>query len=213
SVARLHWDLSKDPGHKPKSNTGAMIDFSKWLQEKPSLDEKFIKEHTLALKYENNIRMLFNRFGLIGSELGRFLCDETFKPIAFAQKPDGIVFLVTQVYSNKIYNILSTTSKTRASKIISSMILPSMKAFREAFKNTKIKYYGMLVAYGSKDFSKAEYEVLDLQAEVVSLIVSAQNCKKFVEGVLTDDEFVAASEIYSVDRDMRNLKRIKITLE
>jgi hypothetical protein len=191
----------------PKSNRGALEDFSK------SLNEKYeTKERTWGLKYEKNVRKILGNLELIGDDWGRFVCSSTLTPVRFAQKGDGIVFLVTKVFSDNVYNTLRTTAKTRASNIISSMILPSMKAFYNSFGSTDIKYYGMVVAYGSKDFSK-EGNVLNLRAEVVSLIVSAQTCKKFVEGIITDDELINASEIYLQDRDVKHLKRIKVNLE
>jgi hypothetical protein len=190
----------------PKSNEGALEDFSKWLKKYET------KEESLGLQYEKNVRKILGNFKLIGNDLGKFVCDSVCGPVRFAQKQDGIVFLVTNVFSDNVYNTLRTTAKTRASKIIASMILPSMKAFYNSFGTTDIKYYGMVVAYGSKDFSK-EGNVLNLRAEVVSLIVSAQTCKKFVEGIITDDELINASEIYSQDRDVKHLKRIKVNLE
>jgi hypothetical protein len=157
-------------------------------------------------------KMLFSKFGLIGDGLGRFTCSELFQPIRFAQKEDGIVFLVTHIFSDTVFNTLRNTSKTRASKIINSMILPSMPAFHGSFKNTEIKYYGMLVTYGSEDFSEKD-SVFNRRAEILAFVTPRDKCKQFVAGSIIDDEFVNDSEIYLQDRDIKFFKKVKVTLE
>ncbi len=214
----LKWSLGISYGeseNKPKLYEEFNKDFEDWLQRKPEVDEKKgqIAEYNLAFKYKENIKKIFANFGLIGSELGMFLYSESEIPIRFAQIENGIVFLVNRVGSNKVYNALRSTSKTRAAKIISSNILPELKAFYDSFKDTDIKYYGMIVAYGSKDFLDKS-TALNLKTEVVAFIVSSENCKKFAEGIITADELVDLSDIYLKDRDMvTGIKKIKVTLE
>jgi len=64
SITKYGWYLAidrDDPKYKPKSNTGAMVDFSAWLKNKPEHDDSIpgtIKEHKLALKYEGHIKIL-----------------------------------------------------------------------------------------------------------------------------------------------------------
>ena len=79
------------------------------------------------------------------------------------------------------------------------MIFPSLKYIYDAFANTKIKDIGASIIYGSKDFSD-DRSSLKLKAEIVTLVVSMKNCKKFIDGKITQDEFVNLSEIYQRDR-------------
>jgi hypothetical protein len=218
SFADLKWNLAigyGEPENKPKLYEEFNEDFDDWLQRKPQVDERKgqIAEYNLAFKYKENIKKVFENFGLIGSELGMFLYSENEIPIRFAQIENELVFLVTRVGSNKVYNTLRSTSKNRAAKIISSNILPELKAFYDSFKNTDIKYYGMIVAYGGKDFLNKS-TALNLKTEVVAFIVSSENCKKFSEGIITEDELVDLSDIYLKDRDMvTDIKKIKVALE
>lgn len=206
---RMGWELAGfDKDHVPKSSKEALEDFIKSLNEKDKT-----KEGTWGLKYEKDVKRVFDNLKLIGGDWGKFVCSRTLGPVRFAQKGDGVVFLLTKVCSNNIYNTLRTNAKSRASKIITSMVLPSMKAFYDSLGSTDIKYYGMVVAYGSKDFSKEADDLFNLRAEVVCLVVHAKTCKKFVEGIITDDELINASEIYLQDRDVKHLKRIKVNLE
>jgi hypothetical protein len=135
-------------------------------------------------------------------------------PVRFAQAETGMVFLVTGVGSSTVFNTLRTTPKSRAAKIISTKILPEMETFYDFFKDTDIKYCGMAVVYGSEDFSDESISRVSLKAEVVTLVVSSENCKKFVDGIMTEDQLIDLSDIYLKDRDMGfNVKKIKVTIE
>ena len=214
----FNWELGiaySENSNRPKLNEEVLEDFEEWLQRKPRKEViERITEYNLALKYKENIKEIFSDLSLIGNKTGMFLYDDTVEiPIRFAQKENKIVFIVTRVGSDNVFNTLRTTSKTRAAEIISSMILPEMRSFYDSFKGTDIKYYGMIIAYGSKNFLE-ESKVLDLKPEIVALIVSAENCKKFTEGLITEDEMIELSDIYLKDRDMlTGIKKTKITLE
>jgi hypothetical protein len=205
----IYWDSVHHGVSSVKRSDSAMLDLSLWLQKKPEVDGRKgeIAEYNLASKYEGNIRSLFRK--LIRC---KFICNESFIPVRFARKEDGILFLVTHISSDYIYNTLKTSAKIRASKVISSAILPSMKDFYVNFRNTDLKYYGMMVVYGSKDFSGGD-DAGNLKVEIVSLITSALNCKNFGDGAITDDEFIAVSEIYLRDRDAEDFMRVKVSLE
>ncbi len=199
----------------PKSSEEILKDFEKWLQKKPekSIDKEEISKYNLALKYKDNIKKVFDKLGLIGNETGKFLNDKNDIPIYFTEMNNNIVFFVTRVGSDKVFNTLRTSSKNRAAKIIQSMILPVMKSFQDSFKGSNIKYYGIIIGYGSKDFSD-ESDALNLRPEVLAFIVSSENCRKFSEGIITEDQLIDSADIYLSDRDMRHqIKKIKVTLE
>jgi len=221
TFAEILWSLGidlKQSEYRPKSNEEVLKDFDQWLLSKPNKERwrGEIAEYNFALKYKETIKKIIDRLSFIGSERGMFLCDKSSIPISprFAQGENGIVFLVTGVGSPTVYNTLRTTPKSRAAKIISSKILPEMQAFYDFFKDSDINYCGMTVIYGSQDFSDKSISGVSLKAEVVTLIVSSDNCKKFVEGVITEDQLIDLSDIYLKDRDMGfNVKKIKVTLE
>jgi len=168
-----------------------------------------INEKTLSEKYETNIRKLFERLQFIGGTRAMFLYDEI--PFVFVKKDNKIAVIVVGIGSSIVYNTLITTPKKRAASMTRSAILPLMQVFQNALEDTRIKHYGLVVAYGSKDFVNPEFSGR-LEPEVMSFIVSNENCKRFCEGVITDDELVAASEVYLLDRDM-HFMRIKVNLE
>jgi hypothetical protein len=213
------WSLGvglDQPEYKPKSNEEVLKDFNQWLLSKPKVErwKGEIAEYNFALKYKENIKKIIDHLSFIGSERGMFLYNKMEIPVRFAQAETGMVFLVTGVGSSTVFNTLRTTPKSRAAKIISTKILPEMETFYDFFKDTDIKYCGMAVVYGSEDFSDESISRVSLKAEVVTLVVSSENCKKFVDGIMTEDQLIDLSDIYLKDRDMGfNVKKIKVTLE
>lgn len=216
--ARTFWNLAYGHGDiesKPKSPKEVIEDIDVWLKNKPEKDERKgqIAEYQLVVKHIDNLVKLFQEFKLVGTQLGEFVYLKGTIPVRFALKDNSLTLIITGVASKYTYNTLRTTAKSRAAKIIESMILPSLKDIHEFFSSSDIKYFGMVVVYGSKDFSKKS-RVLNLEAEVVSLVVASDKCKQFIEGRITQEELVDGADVYLCDRDMvTGIKKVKVSLE
>jgi hypothetical protein len=89
-----------------------------------------------------------------------------------------------------------------------------MENFHSALKDSDISYYGMVVFFGSKDFSNDD-DVLNLKPEMVSVIISTEQYKKYSEGTITDDDLINSADVYSTDRCFGycDAKKIKIKLD
>lgn len=216
--ARTFWELAYGYGDKenePKSSEEVIFDIDAWLKKKPEKDERKgqIAEYQLITKHREALVKLFKNFNLVGGQLGRFVYLKSDIPVRFALKDNALTMLITGVASEYTYNTLRTTAKSRAAKTIESMILPSLKDFNEVFASSDIKYFGMVVVYGSKDFLKKS-RVLNLKAEVVAFVVASDKCKKFIEGKITQEELVNDADVYLCDRDMgMSIKKVKISLD
>ena len=216
--ARTIWELAYGYGdieNKPKSPKEVIEDIDVWLKNKPDKDEQKgqIAEYQLVVKHRDNLVRLFQEFKLVGTQLGEFVYLRGTIPVRFALKDNSLTLLITGVASEYTYNTLRTTAKSRAAKIIESMILPSLKNIHEFFSSSDIKYFGMVVVYSSKDFSKKS-RVLKLKAEVVSLVIASDKCKQFVEGKITQEDLVDSADVYLFDRDMvTGIKKVKVSLE
>jgi hypothetical protein len=218
------WQLmieQQDPKYPIKSSTDVIEDFNKLLlKEKPSLswslDILIGRDETMLFeKYANNIEKLIKRIVFVDGEKVKYLYNrEGDIPIRFVLKDEKKVFLLTKYGSSKIFNTLRMSAKNRAAKIISSIILPCMENFHSAFKDSDISYYGMVVFFGSKDFSE-EDDVLNLKPEIVSMIISTEQYKKYCEGTITDDDLIDSADVYSTDRCFAYCipKKIKIRLD
>lgn len=223
--AKTYWSLSigyASAKYRPKEREDVLKDLSSWLQYKPEEDTEhpptkyelmLIAEYKLTSKYQNELKKLFGHFGLIGSNLGLFLYGDKEIPVRFANIDGKTCLLIRGVATDNVYNTLRTTAKSRAAKVLTSSILPTLNDFYNSFKDTDIAYYGMIISYGSKDFSD-ESIALNLEAEVLCLIVSKDNCRKFVNGEITETKLLDSSHIYISDRDMIGFfKKIEVKIE
>lgn len=212
-LARYRWELLLMGIGSAKKSDDVLNDLSSWLQHKPEEEKKGqIAEYELVLKYQNDLRKLFSPFGLIGSNRGLFLYGNKEIPIRFADINGKICLLITRVAIDKVYNTLRTTSKSRAAKVLTSSILPTLNKFYDSFKNTDVAYYSMIISYGSKNF--LDESIAKLKAEALCLVVSKDNCRKFVSGKITENNLLDRSLIFIIDRDMRTgFKRVKIKIE
>ncbi|MBU0711731.1 hypothetical protein KJ762_09165 [bacterium] len=218
SLVKLRWLLSirwAPAEDRPKKKEDVLKDMSSLNQYKPVKDERNeqIAEYELISKYQNEIKKLFDHFGLIGLNLGLFLYHDKELPIRLANIDGKICLLITKVATDNVYNTLRTTAKSRAAKVLTSSILPSLQYFYNSFKDTDIAYYGMIFSYGSKDFLDKSV-ALNLMAEALCLIISKDNCRKFVNGEITETNLLDSSYIYISDRDTTiGFKRIEVKIE
>ena len=159
--------------------------------------------------YKNKVAELLNNLPWAGSFDG-FLNSEPHSPVKFANFENKPAFLVLDAASSDVYNTLKLTARQRASRIITSCILP---AFREycRYLDDRIPYYGLIVTFGSRNFLEDD----STKAESVAVIASAAQVKKYASNELTEDELVENASIYLSDRDESgsDIKKIKIILD
>jgi len=108
--------------------------------------------------------------------------------------------VLTGLASTTVYNTLQSTDRSRAALVISSKILPALKKLEPLFDIPDFKYIGLMAVYASKNFVNRS-DVLNLEAETVSLIAPTALASQFAKGDLTEDELVAASDVFLVDRN------------
>src|SRR5690606_36312941 len=112
-------------------------------------------EFSLIKEYQNSVKNFFNELDFINDITGSFLYnDKTELPIHFALFNDkSLTLIISSVYVKHTYNTLELSSKQRATKVLTTYILPSIKEFAKHFSDNKIEYFGITCTYGSKDFS------------------------------------------------------------
>jgi len=172
-------------------------------------------EYHEALKYRTEMKGAFKLFGMYCDEIAIFLSNPGKRPIPFrfADKDGKKCVVLTDMASSTVYNTLRTTSKTRAAKVLTSCFIPNIRYLYRAFEKTDIAYFGLTIVYGSKDFSNKS-DVRNLKPEMLAFIFPREKCKQFIEGSITESEFVDASGIYLTDRDMMfSFKKVKIQIE
>tara|TARA_R100000687_G_C6422119_1_gene151520 strand:+ start:254 stop:943 length:690 start_codon:yes stop_codon:yes gene_type:complete len=218
-ISRTNWDLYRfnpaDENYFPKSAKFVVQDIDRFLSNPPKNTKAngLIDEFSLIKKYQANLKNFFNE--IYFNELsGSFLYnDNTELPIHFALFDDkSITLIISSVYIKNIYNTLELSSKQRATKVLSTYILPSLNEFVKHFPNSNIQYFAISCIYGSKDFSNDSE--LNIKPEFLAIVVPAETLKKYVDLEITEEALVNSAEIFLSDRNMvTDLKKIEITID
>jgi hypothetical protein len=207
AFSRNNWSLAFAYGKKeyqPKTGEDAATDLDKYINERPGTDwgAKLVAEHTLISKHRSTLE------SLVKLSLNPLLY--TSVPVRLASHDGSLTLLLTSIGSKNIYNILRLKAKERAGEEIQKTVLPEIKQF-QVVNSPTIKYFGVLAVYGTKDFSEPDSTP---EPELVALIASAVNCRKLANAEITEEDFVATSDVYLVDRDEADdqVRKIKVSL-
>jgi hypothetical protein len=164
-------------------------------------------------KYKKEIDTLFTNMKFIGDNYSMFLgVKSTELPIKISNyNVNSKLFLIKGIATTDIYNTLRLTSRQRASKIITSRIIPSLKSLKPIL-NKQFDYIGLGVVFGSKDFS--DKSALALKEDYVFFIAPKSKIIDFNNNKITEDELIQSADVYISDREMSyDVKKVKITLE
>lgn len=215
---RTTWSLysiHNEKKYAPTSSALVINDVNKYLTYMDTAKTKNINEIAEIEKHLPNIDSTFKSLTLFGpNQLAEFLyLKPNSIPVNFSMTGDtALTMIITGIFIDNIYNTLKLTSRQRATKVITSYLIPQLNVFTKCFPNTDIEYFGFCAIYGSKDFSNNSSS--STKAEFVSFVVPTKIINKFVSGDITEDELVESSEVNISDRDMiGEIKKIKITLE
>jgi len=188
---------------------------SDWLSRKDSLSKDdsilYSKEEVKLIKNNSNdIVNIMKSMNFIGGNLCLFTVMNSDLPVRFANKNGQKALLVHGIATDDILNTFKLGYKERVSKIINKYCLSALSNIQNANPKIPVKYYGVSVVYGSKDFSSDE-EALNLKSEIVYMISPVEMCKKYSAAEITDVEFIKGSEIYGEERGEVGIKKIDIS--
>lgn len=138
---------------------------------------------------------------------GLFQRDSIDLPIRFATKDDSLCVLLTRIVHASDYNTRQS-SREIAAKVMTNIVLPSLAVLSPLCSQSRIKYVGLQVFYGTRDFSD-RYARSDPQS--LALIVDAQACQRFLSLELSQDELMERASIY-LDQTGGSLQLIKLHL-
>lgn len=173
-------------------------------------------EYQAALLYRNEMKDAFKFFTIYCDNIAAFLPNPSKRPIPFrfADKDGKKCVILTDMASPTMYNTIRTTSRSRAAKVLTSCLIPNVSYLYEAFEKSDIAFLGLTIVFGSKDFS-VKSDVMNLKPEMLAFVCPREKCKQFIEGIITESEFIDASDVYITDRDMSSLdfKKVKLQIE
>jgi hypothetical protein len=218
SFQRTTWSLYaiyNEKKYAPIRSENVINDINQYLTIMDTSQSKNIYEIAEIKKYLPNIDSTFKTLTLFGpGQLAEFLYTKPYSiPVNFSLTGDtALTMLISGICIDNIYNTLKLTSRQRATKVITTFLIPQLRVFSKCFPNTDIKYFGFAAVFGSKDFSSTSKT--STKAEFVSFVVPTGIINKFVSGDITEDELVESSEVNISDRDMIvDVKKIKLVLE
>lgn len=168
-----------------------------------------------AQTHKTEMKEAFKWFTLYCDNIAAFLPNTSKRPVPFrfADKNGKKCVIMTDMASSSVYNTLRSTSSSRASKVLTSCFIPKVKYLYQAFESTDFAYFGFTIVYGSKDFSEKS-DALNLKAEMLAFVAPRDKCKQFIEGSLTESEFVEGCDVFLTDRDMMfDYKKVKLKVE
>jgi len=211
-MGKTYWSLGVEyqkADNAPVKPEIVVQDIDKFIQNGETgyeIEKSYLK------KYNSGIDSIFNNMQLVGTTLGEFVYMRSSEvPIRICSYNEtSKLCFITGIALQDVYNTLRLTSRQRATKVITSYLLPSLKNLKPLF-NKEFQYIGLGAQYGSKNLAD-KYALT--KAEYILIIVSTKKASDFVAGKITEDELVASADIISSDADMvTGTKKIKITLE
>jgi hypothetical protein len=216
SDAKAGWNHVHSAAIYLRNATTVNEDIEKWLATDTDKDDGDgrLAELRLIKKHQDAIEKTIISLGMFSKGIAGFV-PKAGNAVAFARHKDGsLILLFKNMASQNKYNTLRLDSKQRAGKTIGMAILPSLQFFHLLYPIKEIKYYGMIVGYGSENFLNKDKPENDLSGEAIAVIVTSAQCERFTKGEITDQELIDTSDVYLNDREMTTgIKKVKITID
>jgi hypothetical protein len=208
---RTKWELGYIEKHQGRSAQEAAEGVRAWLAKGYSSDEATHVEYDLVSKYKEGLIRLLDGLKYIGDDEGRFLYDDESIPVGFARTNGSLTLVLSAIASGNVYNTLRTSDKTRASKVVASVILPVIRDLTETLPTDQIKYFAIEVCYGSKAFS--DEDLPGAEGEIVVAVVPSERAKQFAAASLTREELLNSSDVYIFTHEASALEKVKLSFD
>jgi hypothetical protein len=129
-------------------------------------------------------------------------------PVVFGMKDEGLAVVVSGIVSAKTYNTVNLSAAERAGDVIRLSALPALKAFAAFGNAPDVKFFGVAVVYGSRDFTGDAPS----KAESLALVVPADLYRGVLSGSVTENALFQRAEAYMSGRDdSAGLQRFTLT--
>jgi len=187
-----------------KDNTSILNDFSQFVN---TVKDNSLTNKGLIKKYQSKIKELIEKSSDLTYING---CKNI--PFEFVlHDPNKLTFMICGVEYGYEFNTLKNTARQRASKVVVSLLIPAFNKCIIMANIPEIKYIGIYGFYSSRDFlNDDEYHSKD---ETVIMISPTSDIIKFYNKKITEDELVNNSEFYLSERDVKGVKKIKVSIE
>ncbi|RYU95311.1 hypothetical protein [Emticicia agri] len=198
-----------------KSNKDVIEELSEIIQ-KPKPEDYFQStQYPYLVDNKEFINMFLNDCSSFGKVRTQFYYRQNMFPIIFTKTENSeLTFLVNCIAYDKILNTVETTPRKRASRVLTSMIIPSLKNFKSVFAIPPIKNVAITVVYECKNFLEDRKFALINDSESITAVFPKNLCVEFLSAKITEEELIKKSTFYIIDKDMEgNVKKVDIPIE
>jgi hypothetical protein len=92
------------------------------------------------------------------------------------------------------------------------VILPALKDCGQKLEPTGYDAVGILALYGSKSFLDRS-SILNLKPEALTFVVPVDLARRFASSQVAEDDLLEKADIYLMDRDSPQLRKVRLTLQ
>jgi hypothetical protein len=202
--------LELDRGARFRDRDSAFFDLDNWFNNFNPNDkdqykfDQYKAQYDLLKKNYKGIKLIV--LSASASEPNFVYCG--LYPLLFGLTKNNSTLLFHSFVSTKIYNTLNLNSREIAKELLNEQIYPSLKKFEFYLTLTDIKYFGISVIYFAKNFAnKRDY---DTKGGAIVLIAPIKKISDFINGKITDTDFLNLSDIYLIERDSSFPLKIKL---
>lgn len=138
-----------------------------------------------------------------------YLKNETGEPQIFTYDNGSDVIIFNNIMYTSVFNTIKMGERDRAKNILVEVALPIIQDIANDIPSN-VKYIGLCIAYGSKDFTN-EYAFPD--GDCLVAVVQSGIAKKYLSLEITEDDLIDKCDIYLSTKDFYSkIKKIKIAL-
>lgn len=202
------WSLTiryRSPEYPGKSTETAASDVDKLVFGETN-DEK-----QLNTKYKSQELSFLNSLFLIGDKSPIFLYTDTKGPFRIAEYKESQVAFLSGVGLGITLNTFKLSATERANVVVREYLISEIDDLYKSFKEIEdVGYYGMAITYGADDFTSDS--VMAEGEEMVALVTDKSTIEAFINGEITDSEFIANSAVFhSNDKSSYDVRRIDLS--
>jgi hypothetical protein len=204
-VAAAVWHVAFLKHEPSKSDSAAEADFIAALPMFTGSSAAFVALHADALRK------------VIKYPGQTFAGDKGESPIIILRDTEGgDVLQLGPIASDTVYNILRSTARQRAAKVASSILLPALRRLAEAVATEPQigvpPRVAVAVIYGTRNSADSD-SLMDLKPEAITVIVPLSTAVGFSKSSITEDDLLEKADVFVMDRDTPDLKKIRLQLQ
>lgn len=204
--------MKLDANNDISNEYGSGVDMTKHLithldtLKSSDLSYKFLKS------YQENLDVVLHNFGTGSKDNVLFIRTDSNFPVIISKYKNGAnMLIISNMLSPNVYNTLQLSSRERAYKVISDIIIELSSTLSRYDYNPPVKYIGCGVCYCIDDFSNRR--TIGVNLEFVFTIFPIQLLKQYRNGQISEEKLLSNSDIFISENGKHDLKKIEVQIQ